>query len=719
MGESLPKGEVQKYILEGLDCASCAAKIEAAFKKEFKRPEIVINFATKMVSLPPGKLIDAQNIVNKIENGVTILPVQQNPDSELKSGSPELRLDNLRLVLAIILFAAGFIIDLQSPYLLFGTKIANWLLLAAYLLVGVKVIKISVQNIFRGEFFDENFLMTVATLGAILLNQLSEAVGVMVFYSIGEYFQNLAVNKSRRSIKELLALRPDYANAIINGEIRKVSPEEIVIGQDILIRPGEKVPLDGEIIEGTGIIDTSPLTGEAMPRKVKKGNEVLAGMINLNSLITVKVKRSYHDSSLAKILEMVEEAGTHKAPTELFITKFSRYYTPFVVFTALGIALLPPLIGGGEFSDWIYRALILLVISCPCALVVSIPLGYFGGIGGASKQGILIKGANYLEALTELHTVAFDKTGTLTKGNFKVSKIIQGANSNLTPPELLKVAAMAEIHSTHPIAKAIVEAYSSEYPTGSEGDIKLRLMGEYKEIPGLGLKVVTNEEKILIGNHRLMEENQINYPLIEELGTIVYIAINSALAGYLVIADEIKEDTPQTIQDLKELGVKDIVMLTGDHQDNAKAVSQKVGIDKYFAELLPLEKVNIVTELKKSLKKKRQKLAFVGDGINDAPVLTRADIGIAMGGLGSDAAIEAADVVIMQDQPSKVVTAVRIAKATRKIIIQNVIFALGVKGIFIGLGTLGVATMWEAVFADVGVTLLAVLNSTRALYFKE
>jgi Cd2+/Zn2+-exporting ATPase len=575
------------------------------------------------------------------------------------------------------------------------------------------VIAGAAKKLVRGQLFDESFLMTIATGGAIAIHQLPEAAGVMLFYAIGEYIQNRAVNRSRRSIAALLNIQPEYANIKENGETRRVKPEEVETGRTIIVKPGEKVPLDGEILEGVSFVDTSALTGESVPRKVEPGEEILAGMINGQGLLTVKVLKTYQESSVARILNLIEKAGERKAPTEQFITTFSHYYTPVVVGLAVLIAVLPPLLlPGAAFGQWFYRALVLLVISCPCALIISIPLGYFGGIGGASRNGILVKGANFLDALAKLDTVVFDKTGTLTKGVFRVTEI--APRNNYSKEELLVAAAESEVYSNHPIAQSIRSAYqelTGKEPSGEQ-------VRDYQDIPAHGISATVNGRKVLAGNDRLLHRENISHE-VEDcniIGTSVYVAIDSEYAGYILISDELKADAKETISRLKQAGVRKTVMLTGDEKTVAERVGREIGIDFYYAELLPEDKVGKVEELEQDLRnRRRQKLAFVGDGINDAPVITRADIGVAMGGLGSDAAIEAADVVLMEDAPSKLALGMEIARRTRSIVRQNIYLALGVKGFFIFLGTLGVATIWEAVFADVGVTVLAVFNAGRTL----
>ncbi len=577
--------------------------------------------------------------------------------------------------------------------------------LSAYLLSGWRVLWTAFRNLTRGEVFDENFLMTIATLGAIAIHVLPEAVGVMLFFKVGEFFQGLSVNRSRRSVKSLLDVRPDYANLKTARGLEKVSPEEVKVGDTIIVKPGERIPLDGEIAAGRTSVDTSALTGESVPRSVSVGEQVLAGMVNKTGSLTIRVTRRFAESSVARILELVENASAQKAPTEKFITTFARYYTPVVVAGALLVAVVPPLlIQGATFSEWIYRALVLLVISCPCALVISIPLGYFGGIGEASRKGILVKGATYLDALTRLKTVVFDKTGTLTRGVFKVSQV--AAEKGFSREELLRLAAEAEAQSNHPIAQSIREAYGQEIDPSA--------VRNYREIPGHGVRAEVNGRIVMAGNDRLLHREGVEHEVCRAEGTVVHLVVDNRYAGYIVIADEIKKDAAEAVQKLKRLGVGKIVMLTGDSREVAASIAKKVGVDSFLADLLPEEKVQAVEEME-SGSGERGKIAFVGDGINDAPVIARADIGVAMGGLGSDAAIETADIVIMTDAPSKLAQAVEIARKTRGIVWQNITMALGVKGVFIALGIMGIATIWEAVFADVGVALLAILNATRAM----
>lgn len=695
--------------LEGLDCANCANVIESELIKVKGLETVKVHFATKSVELPEEMFKSAEAVIQRVEPEIKL---RKNEESRI---SPQVEKQEERNKLwlisgAGILFFIGLIFNAQ----LHKTPFA-WaeyaILLTAYFIIGWPVIVSAVKRLTRGQLFDENFLMTIATGGAIAIHQLPEAAGVMLFYAIGEYFQSRAVNRSRRSITALLNIQPEYANLKDSEGIRQVKPEEVNIGQIIIVKPGEKVPLDGEVVKGTSFVDTSALTGESVPRKVEPGEKVLGGMINSQGLLTVKVSKPFKDSSIARILTMVEKASERKSPTEQFITLFSYYYTPVVVGISALIAIIPPLVfPGATFGDWLYRALVLLVISCPCALMVSIPLGYFGGIGGASRSGVLVKGANFLDALAEVDTVVFDKTGTLTKGVFKVTDIV--SRNGMAKEELLAAAAGAEVYSNHPIAQSIRKAYQElSGKSVSEEQVK-----DFQEIPAHGIRAMVDGKAVLAGNDRLMHKENIPHKDCEVVGTSVFVSIDHVYAGYIVISDEIKADAKEAIERLKRLGVRKTVMLTGDEKTVAEKVSRELGMDQYFAELLPEDKVEKVEALEQELKNRRKrKLVFVGDGINDAPVITRADIGVAMGGLGSDVAIEAADVVLMEDAPSKLATAVELARRTGRIVRQNIYLALGVKAFFIFLGSIGVASIWEAVFADVGVTLLAVLNASRTL----
>lgn len=604
-----------------------------------------------------------------------------------------------RVILAIVLFSLAMIFTSAPTF-----KIS--LLGIAYLIAGYDIIFKALKNIIKGQVFDENFLMGIATLGAIGIKEYPEAVMVMVLYQIGEYLQDKAVEKSQNSITELMDIRPDYANIEENGDLTKISPYEVKIGDTIIVKTGEKIPLDGIIIDGSATLDTSALTGESRPREVKIGDKAISGCINTNGLLKIRVTKEYGQSTVSKILDLVENASSKKTKTENFITKFAKIYTPVVVLAALFLAILPPLIFGSNFSVWINRTLTFLVISCPCALVISVPLGFFAGIGGASKCGILVKGSSYLELLSKPETIVFDKTGTLTQGYFKVVKIEQ--QEDTTKEELLELTAYAESYSNHPIALSIKKAYDKS--------IDKNKISEISEIAGNGVRAEINGCSILVGNENLLKNHNISYQKANETGTIVYTAKNSKFLGYIVISDKLKEDAQKAIIELKKLKLQ-TVMLTGDTEESGLAVAKELNIDKAYTQLLPIDKVDKIEDIIEQ-KTKNKSVIFVGDGINDAPVLTRADVGIAMGGLGSDAAIEAADVVIMDDKPTKVATAIKIAKQTLTIVKENIAFALGIKVLFLILGAFGFVTMWGAVFADVGVTLIAVLNSLRALKIK-
>ena len=606
-----------------------------------------------------------------------------------------------KIIIAAILFIAAYFVP-DFPEMRFA------MFAAAYLLVGLEIIQKALRNIFHGQVFDENFLMSVATLGAFALGDYAEGVAVMLFYQVGEYFQSYAVAKSRKSIAGLMDIRPDYANIKKGGKIIKASPEEVTAGDVIVIRPGEKIPLDGTVTGGTSLIDTSAITGESLPREVGEGDEVISGCINLNGVIEVVVSRPYGESTVVKILDLVENASSQKAKVERFITRFARWYTPVVVIAAVAIAFLPPLLFAGEtFRDWIYRALTFLVISCPCALVISVPLSFFGGIGAASRQGILVKGSNYLQALAETEIVVFDKTGTLTKGSFSVVKV---EGCGLPAPQVLELAAYAGAHSSHPVSQSVRRAYGKEIDNSKIAD--------FKEFPGRGVSARVNGIEVSLGNARLMEQIKADAYKGKLPGTILNLAVDGKFSGWIQIADEVKSDALQAVKELKAAAVRQIVMLTGDNKTAGQAVAEELGLDEVHCELLPAQKVEKMEQLLAE-KSGQGKLVFVGDGINDAPVLARADIGIAMGGIGSDAAVEAADIVIMTDEPSKIAVAVRISRKTLRIVRQNIAFALGVKAIVLLLGVMGMATMWEAVFADVGVSVIAILNSLRALSIKK
>lgn len=604
----------------------------------------------------------------------------------------------IKIIIAAILF-------LFSMFIKFDNGLINKIIfVCSYLIVGMDILKKAIRNILKGKVFDENFLMAIATIGAFAIGEFPEAVAVMLFYQVGELFQSFAVDKSRKSISSLMDIRPDYANLIKDDDVEKVDPDEVKIGDIILIKPGEKVPLDGIVVEGESLIDTKALTGEAVPRKVEIKSEILSGSINQNGLLKVKVTKEFEESTVSKILELVENASTKKSKSENFITKFAKYYTPIVVIIAVFLALLPPIIMGdfSTFSNWLYRALAFLVVSCPCALVISIPLSFFGGIGGASKIGILIKGGNYLEALSKAETIVFDKTGTLTEGIFDVQKINP---NNISEDELLKYAAYSEAYSNHPIAESIKKAYGK--------DIDKTLVSNVNEISGYGIECDFVGSKVLSGNSKLMEKYKIDYEKNDDLGTIVYVAVDEKYVGNITISDKIKEDSEYVIRLLNKSGIK-TTMLTGDKKKIGEHVANKIGIDNVYTELLPHEKVEKVEELINE-KSSNGKLVFVGDGINDAPVLAISDIGIAMGAVGSDAAIEAADIVLMTDEPSKIASAIKLSKKTMRIVKENIIFAIFVKVAVLILSALGLATMWAAVFADVGVSIIAIINALRVL----
>lgn len=740
-----------KLVLSGLTCANCANKIETRVNNLDGVKEANLNFTTSTLIIEGDGskeedelIVKAKEIINKLEPEVKVYnkdevkePIRNisscadgrcsiDEDSHDKDSNnhhahgdshghshedghdhsrghdhshngPITLKENIPLILGVIIYVIAVVFRNES--LLNGV-----LFVVSYLLIGGKVLTTAIKNIFRGEIFDENFLMTVATLGAFFVGEYPEAVAVILFYEVGELFQSYAVNRSRKSITSLMDIRADYANVIRSGVEEKVNPETVNIDEEIIVRPGERVPLDGIVIEGTSFIDTSALTGESVPREISINEEILAGCINTNGVLKVKVSKSFKESTVSRILELVENASNKKAPTEKFITKFAKVYTPIVVFLALALAIIPPLvIKDATFNEWIYRASIFLIVSCPCALVVSIPLGLFAGIGGASRKGILVKGGNYLEALKNIDSVVFDKTGTLTKGVFKVTEI---NNVNIEKEELLKVAAIAESNSNHPIAQSIIKEYGRDV-TSSE-------IKDYEEISGHGIKAKIDGIEVLIGNYKLMEKFTIAYNKVDSIGTIVHVALNKEYKGNIVISDEIKETSKEAISGLREIGVRQSVMLTGDNKAVADKVSGIIGLDKVYSELLPGDKVEKLEEIINN-NKSEGKVIFVGDGINDAPVLARADIGVAMGGIGSDAAIEAADVVLMKDDPKALVDAIKVARKTNKVLWQNIILALVVKVLVLGLGALGMANMWEAVIADVGVTVLAVINSTRCL----
>lgn len=712
-----------RILLKGLTCANCANKIEAKVKKLDSIKYANINFATttllvelnkgyqieevfkeinKIVkSLEPDVEVELQETSKRGKSNRTILSDASSSNEVVCEKEKKTTMSYIKENISLVIGTVGFVLAVMlESYPL----IAFIFFAVTYLIIGKNVLITAAKNILRGEVFDENFLMAIATLGAFAIGEYPEAVAVMLFFEIGEAFQKYAVERSRKSISSLMNIRADYATVLENGNEIRVDPEDVEIDEIIIIKPGERVPLDGIVVDGTSFIDTSALTGESVPREITVDTEILAGAINNTGVLKVRVTKEYGESTVARILELVENASNKKALTEKFITKFSKIYTPVVCLIALLVAVVPPLIMKDQtFSVWIYRALSLLVVSCPCALVVSVPLGIFAGIGGASKKGVLVKGGNYLEALKDVETVVFDKTGTLTKGVFKVTEI---NTNNIDKDELLKLAAYGESNSNHPIALSIVKAYGKE--------INKESLINYEEISGHGIKVNIEGNEVLLGNYKLMNKFNIKFNEVDTIGTIVHVAINGEYKGNIVISDEIKETSKEAIETLKSIGIKNTVMLTGDNKVVADKVGKIIGLDQVYSELLPADKVEQVEKLM-NIKSSKGKLVFVGDGINDAPVLARADIGIAMGGIGSDAAIEAADVVLMKDDPKSIVDAIKAARKTNKILWQNIIFALAVKTIVMILVAFGIGTMWEAVFADVGVTILAVINSIRCL----
>ncbi|NLG86893.1 MAG: cadmium-translocating P-type ATPase [Firmicutes bacterium] len=695
-----------RYVLAGLDCAGCAAEIERELQKIAGLENTTVSFTTRTIELPSELAATAQAVIDRVHPGLILVPAADGAFQEMTVSHQENEQRQVFiLATSAVLLVLGWWLGSRSELLRWG------LFVPAYLLVGWPVLKQAGSNLIRGRVFDENFLMAIATLGAVAIGELSEAVAVMLFYSVGEYFQDRAVNRSRRSIAALLAIRPDYANIKQGDKIQQVPPEAVAVGEEIIIKPGERVPLDGVILTGTSFVDTSALTGEPVPKRLGPEDTILAGMVNGDSLLTVRVTKPHHQSAVSRILQLVEEAETRKAPAEQFITTFARYYTPAMVAAAAAVAVLPPLfVSGAEFSTWFYRALVLLVISCPCALVISIPLGYFGGIGNASRHGILIKGSNFLNALSNLHTVVFDKTGTLTEGIFAVTEV--RPQHGFTNEEVLRYAAYAEAYSSHPIAESIRRACPET--------VKPDPAAHYRDIPGHGVSAMVDGRTVLVGNDRLLHQQGIPHSsdICQAQGTRVYVAIDGQLAGEIIVSDRLKADAPAAIQKLRHLGIKKLFMLTGDEESAARQIADQLGLDGYFAGLLPEEKVQQIETLLAQSQPQGHAVAFVGDGVNDAPVIARADVGVAMGGLGSDAAIEAADIVLIEDNPAKLATAINIARYTRRVVKQNIALALIIKFFFLVLGVFGVATIWEAVFADVGVALLAVLNATRTLRYK-
>jgi Zn2+/Cd2+-exporting ATPase len=695
--------EKTELLIRGLDCANCSAKIERDVNKLYGIKSASLNFTNKVLTIKTEKSSNKEQIFSNIK----LIVKKHEPDAKviLRNECNEFEEDISqnevheisKLSLGVILFVMAFLSkDISIKLLLF---------LASCIISGSKVIIKALKNISNGLILDENFLMSAAAIGAFSIGQYAEGAAVMLLYSAGEFLQNLAVYKSRKSITSLLSIRPDYANLKVSDKIIKVSPKSLNIGDMIIVKPGERVPVDGIIMEGTSMFDTSAITGEYIPRRVAAGGEALSGFINKNGLIMIKVTRKFEQSTATRIIEMVENAAASKTLTENFITKCARYYTPIVVSISVLIAVIPTFImSGAGFYIWFYRALIFLVVSCPCALIISIPLSFFCGIGGASKKGILIKGSSYMETLSNAREVVFDKTGTLTKGMFKVKDIV--CRSNFSRHDLLKYAAFAEAFSNHPVAASIINAY--------DGKITKSEVYEYTEIPGLGVRAIVFGNKVIVGNTKLMLNNGIKPDNYDASGTVVHVAVNNIYKGYILISDEIKEDAYYTISTLRENGINRIIMFTGDSSENGKMVSDELKLDFFYSELLPYQKLEKLESMLEN-KKKNDKIIFVGDGINDAPVLARADVGVAMGTGGSDAAIEAADIILMTDEPQKLVTAIKIAKKTKKIVWQNIIFVLGIKIAILILGAVGEATIWEAVFADAGVALISVINSLRAM----
>ena len=701
------------FLLKGLDCPNCSAKIEKEVGEleGVALSEVNLMKQTLTVSMDHNKAASMLDMVTTIVHShePDVEVSEQKADTSVapdkKEKTPVYSDDDkkltIRLISGAVIYAVGMGLTLFGHVSL---PVELGVLIVAYIILGWDVVWQAVKNITRGQIFDEHFLMSLSTIGAFAIGEYPEAVAVMLFYQVGEFFQSLAVKRSRKSISDLMDIRPDSATVRRNGELVVVAPETVSIGELIVVKPGEKIPLDGIVTEGESMLDTRALTGESVPRSIRKGEEALSGCVNQSGVLTIKVTKSFGESTVTKIIDLVENASSRKAPTENFITTFARYYTPIVVGMAAILAIIPPVILGGGWSEWLRRGFVFLIVSCPCALVISIPLTFFGGIGAASKRGVLVKGSNYLEALNKVSVVVFDKTGTLTKGVFKVVDIT--VEFGFTKEQVLEYAAQAESYSNHPIAKSIQEAFGKT--------IDQSVLSGYEEISGHGIRVLIGGKRVLAGNSKLMDSEKVSYAACQSAGTKVYIAVDGRYAGCIVIADEVKDDSQNATASLKKIGVEKTVMLTGDDEKIGKAVAEQLGLDEYYAQLLPDQKVEKLEYLDQH-KTKGSKLAFVGDGINDAPVLARADVGIAMGGLGSDAAIEAADVVLMTDEPSKLVDAIDVAKATKRIVMQNIIIALGIKSVFLILGALGIAGMWEAVFGDVGVTIIAVLNAMRIL----
>ena len=701
------------YLLKGLDCPNCSAKIEKEVGELDGVTSSTVNLMNQTLTVQAGTSVAASlldtvtTIVHSHEPDVEVSEKQLEATAPVKKDekaavyNDEDKKRTIRLAVGAVVYAIGMALTVFAKL---PTLAELAFLIVAYVILGWDVVWQAVKNITRGQVFDEHFLMSVSTIGAFAIGEYPEAVAVMLFYQVGEFFQSLAVKRSRKSISDLMDICPDSATVKRNGVLQVVSPESVAVGEIIVVKTGEKIPLDGIVVDGESMLDTKALTGESVPRSIRKGDEALSGCINQSGLLTLKVTKSFGESTVSKITDLVENASARKAPTENFITTFARYYTPVVVGMAAVLAIIPPLVLGGGWSKWLRRGFVFLIVSCPCALVISIPLTFFGGIGAASKRGVLVKGSNYLEALNKVSVVVFDKTGTLTKGVFEVANIIPAAGYQ--KEQVLEYAAQAESYSNHPIAKSILATYGKP--------IDQKQFSGFEEISGHGISVMVQGKKVLAGNSKLMESEKIAYAACDAAGTKFYVAADGSYVGCILIADEVKPDSKCAIAELKKIGVEKTVMLTGDDERIGKSVADELGLDAYYAQLLPDQKVEKLEMLDKQ-KRQGSKLAFVGDGINDAPVLARADVGIAMGGLGSDAAIEAADVVLMTDEPSKLVEAIDVAKATKRIVMQNIVIALGIKSVFLVLGALGMAGMWEAVFGDVGVTIIAVLNAMRIL----
>ena len=701
------------YLLKGLDCPNCSAKIEKEVGELDGVTSSTVNLMNQTLTVQAGTSVAASlldtvtTIVHSHEPDVEVSEKQLEATAPVKKDekaavyNDEDKKRTIRLAVGAVVYAIGMALTVFAKL---PTLAELAFLIVAYVILGWDVVWQAVKNITRGQVFDEHFLMSVSTIGAFAIGEYPEAVAVMLFYQVGEFFQSLAVKRSRKSISDLMDICPDSATVKRNGVLQVVSPESVAVGEIIVVKPGEKIPLDGIVVDGESMLDTKALTGESVPRSIRKGDEALSGCINQSGLLTLKVTKSFGESTVSKITDLVENASARKAPTENFITTFARYYTPVVVGMAAVLAIIPPLVLGGGWSEWLRRGFVFLIVSCPCALVISIPLTFFGGIGAASKRGVLVKGSNYLEALNKVSVVVFDKTGTLTKGVFEVANIIPAAGYQ--KEQVLEYAAQAESYSNHPIAKSVLATYGKP--------IDQKQFSGFEEISGHGISVMVQGKKVLAGNSKLMESEKIAYAACDAAGTKFYVAADGSYVGCILIADEVKPDSKCAIAELKKIGVEKTVMLTGDDERIGKSVADELGLDAYYAQLLPDQKVEKLEMLDKQ-KRQGSKLAFVGDGINDAPVLARADVGIAMGGLGSDAAIEAADVVLMTDEPSKLVEAIDVAKATKRIVMQNIVIALGIKSVFLVLGALGMAGMWEAVFGDVGVTIIAVLNAMRIL----